>query len=51
LKLLCQSAGLTMLAPSTLTSITTISTPRTARYRPGCDVGVLRGATGALVFR
>jgi hypothetical protein len=51
LKLLCQSAGLTRFPPRTLTSITISSTARTARYRPGYELGVLRGATGALVSR
>ena len=35
LKLLCQSAGLNRLPPSTLTSITMSSTTRAVRYRPG----------------
>jgi hypothetical protein len=35
LKLLCQSAGLNRLPPSTLTSITISSTTRAVRYRPG----------------
>ena len=35
LKLLCQSAGLKILPPSTLASITMSSTARAVRYRPG----------------
>jgi hypothetical protein len=35
LKLLCQSAGLKILPPSTLTAITISSTTRAVRYRPG----------------
>jgi hypothetical protein len=51
LKLLCQSAGLKILPPSTLSAITISSTIRAVRYRPGYELGVLRGATSALVSR